>query len=905
VLGWFVGVALAVAPVCSDLVDDDMPPRVKIPNRWPDPTVRCLDTGPARETLLQRARRCVREEPEDPAAVRVLGALGGRRDVSTLETLAMSGWHAADVAEALGSMEEAGARDALLRVACGATNWLPAVEQLMRDPRPEELSLYLEAWDKRSSRAPWAIGELSTDGGRAWLVRRRSISGLARDLHPDAVAALRELVVLPKDARSALRGMDGEHPLFRELLDRVWSDPRAEMDLAGLAARLPDDEAQALLRRLLAEGSPIQQRVAGRLIGYEEARFEALARSIWEAGPPLAQVGMVQAGSGTLDALWDLLDDSEARWEAAEHLLLSLRGDEDRRRKVARGVLDEAPESEHALQRLAQHVLDGTHQPGASGFAAAAKVEGEAHPARPRRQPRDAAELRAQFQAWWDEGPTREQQAWGRAVMPWVWEGSAQLEQVRRLVLFDHPMVFADAADPAGLEAFAAADRRRTVKPHHRAWLRTDEAWERVNAYPRVHLLAAFVRPESFDRALSIAQERSEKHDGWPAFPSEPEAFDVSERRRWLANGMRDPLRMPENMLRGLADGKLYYEEPLARIAAHPGQRWRLWAYVDRLDDDQERASMVGALVNADWTTQAPPSDVVAAARGMASHGAYRLLAVVGDADGLAEHLDEATGLRSVVWRELFDVVTTVPGLDPSVVELVAERGRRGELTTQEQEKAWAVPQLRDVLGADPCTAVRLAKEPTFELSDEALLEAMTACPAGVPILPPERAARVQQLLIAAGDVQRALKVHLGNVPLLESYLDDRELRVEVLQQLSTAEPSPETWPRLHEWLATWTEEERPAFRELVRVYRRHRPVELRRVLGARVAEEDDVLAIDALIGLHSDLDALEALIPVVERGGVEAERVARRIQGVGKAVYERHRALVDGVLAPSWEVRE
>ena len=116
------------------------------------------EAGVPKETLLQRARRCVVEVPDDPANVRVLGVLGGKRDISVLEALGTAGWHAEDVAEALAFMEHRSAREALVRVACRADAWEPAVRALMRAPRAEEVDLYLEALE-RDSRAASAVGQ--------------------------------------------------------------------------------------------------------------------------------------------------------------------------------------------------------------------------------------------------------------------------------------------------------------------------------------------------------------------------------------------------------------------------------------------------------------------------------------------------------------------------------------------------------------------------------------------------------------------------------------------------------------------------------------------------------------------------------------------------------------------------
>lgn len=161
---------LLVAGVCADLptypLELGLPPEV-----WPSADTRCLDLGSPRETLLERARRCVREEPEDAAPLRLLGHLGDVDDLTLLEAVASHGIQVEVAIDAMLRIDEDVARSHLLRVACHGVDGRYAVEMLGqlepeaqfladavedgRFPRPD---LYGETWQRwtpeRIRRAP-------------------------------------------------------------------------------------------------------------------------------------------------------------------------------------------------------------------------------------------------------------------------------------------------------------------------------------------------------------------------------------------------------------------------------------------------------------------------------------------------------------------------------------------------------------------------------------------------------------------------------------------------------------------------------------------------------------------------------------------------------------------------------
>ena len=164
-VAWW-SVAWAGAGLCRGLAPLDVEP---LPEQRPPLEGRCLDTGKPSETLRKRALRCVDEDPTDPAPLRVLGVLGTNRDVAVLEQRALGGLHTDVASEALARLGTDEARAALVRVACFATDWPAAVAELAKDPRAEELELYVEGWHRGAAGAERAIGRVGTEEGRALL----------------------------------------------------------------------------------------------------------------------------------------------------------------------------------------------------------------------------------------------------------------------------------------------------------------------------------------------------------------------------------------------------------------------------------------------------------------------------------------------------------------------------------------------------------------------------------------------------------------------------------------------------------------------------------------------------------------------------------------------------------------
>ena len=99
--------SIALVAFGSDVCAGVGPPeqRLSYPDHWPTYLGRCLDVGPGEETLLERARRCALEEPEDPAPVRVLSYLGGPSDIPWIEAAALDGPNREEAVLALLRME--------------------------------------------------------------------------------------------------------------------------------------------------------------------------------------------------------------------------------------------------------------------------------------------------------------------------------------------------------------------------------------------------------------------------------------------------------------------------------------------------------------------------------------------------------------------------------------------------------------------------------------------------------------------------------------------------------------------------------------------------------------------------------------------------------------------------------
>jgi len=492
VVAWW-SVAWAGAGLCRGLAPLDVEP---LPEQRPPLEGRCLDTGKPSETLRKRALRCVDEDPTDPAPLRVLGVLGTNRDVAVLEQRALGGLHTDVASEALARLGTDEARAALVRVACFATDWPAAVAELAKDPRAEELELYVEGWHRGAAGAERAIGRVGTEEGRALLIRRRSLGGLAVDPHPDAVAALREEIRDVGDARRMLAAMDGDHPLFEEMLERVWADPDAHHDLPMRMVKLPDDRAEAWLRRAVGEGPDQDRFLAGRWVAYGKERFAHVADWIREEGGPWASLGLAE-GTRDLDAV--------------------------------RALLEQVPTSETRLRERAEALLE--RKPGA--VMAWAKDLPSGPPARDRVVVKDAEQLRARFGAL---PPDSQERGAIGAVLPWVWSSEDELQALRILAVIDHPRVLVDGADAAGLDAFAKMDHRRLVTRRLRSWMRAEGSPEPPPMRPtggRELVLAALA-------------------DGVP--PSEPDARAIARHpgQRWLLVEALPSLQEPEPVLAAL-----------------------------------------------------------------------------------------------------------------------------------------------------------------------------------------------------------------------------------------------------------------------------------------------------------------------------------------------------------------
>lgn len=823
-IGW-VAWALAGSP-CEEEALGKLPV-LELSEAWPE-SGRCLDRGLG-ETLLERARRCVREVPEDPASVRVLGALGGRKDVPVLEALGTNGWHVTDVVEALESIDTRGSREALLRLACRGSQWRPAVHALLQDPREDEIDLYLEVLEKGGSSELWALGSVGAERTRRALIHAGKLKGLVADPHPDAAAALQDLVGPTDKAVLALRSMVPNHPMYVPLLDRLWDEPRMQIYLPRRSWALRDEEALPRIEQLLREGEPRVQTGVASVLGEEPDRFPELTERVLRAGPPHARVRLAQFDRAYVPLLWELVDDPDVGWEAARTLLRRTTIPEEERRALAERVLAEAPEGD-AARRVARELLEGTPSPRTR------LLEEPSEEGRPRD---DVADADALLDAWRSMGRrlSVEERRWVKAVGPWIWQ---DWDDLRRLRGYLSPSLLADAGDAVGMEILGE-------DPQFRYGMRT-------------------VRP-------------------------------------WLNGPAARPAQRPDHAvttLRALERGELAEGVNVYPIAEHPGQRWRLVAALDEVGD-AEAERLLKALVAVDWRLQAVPAPVLEAARSMDDERSVRVLAVVGDVDALKQRL-VGEGLEARrAWSALVDVVITSVEPHPASVDLVrAELAHRG-LDAKQQVAAWRVPALRAALAPDPCSTVELAARASFDIADDALLAAIRTC-GRTPRLPVERGARIQEALLASGDVPLALRAHPASPELLAELVEAPEHRAVVLRELSSTEPPDELWPTLEQWLATWGEPEREALRELDRVFGRYRRQAGLRILGERLIEGNDDVVIDVLIGRSGD--DLEVLVPVVARGGPQGERVAERIRGVSKEVYARHRALIDAELAPSWEVR-
>ncbi len=234
----------------------------------------CLTRGPSSETLLERARRCVAEAPH-ASSLRVLGLLGGDRDITLLASYTQSNpTIRVGAIDGLGLKNTPAAREALRSVIClgPAANTDRALQWLAQDPVSTESALYAAhssfyggAHALAGLDEPWAWSVL--EAAVADHARRGSLPGSA-EVHalvhsedsamPTLSAGLRTLDARPPLAPvAAALGAQG-HPRANDTLLAMSesSDRQNRIEAAQNAAYLRIDIARGILERLAEDDDP-------------------------------------------------------------------------------------------------------------------------------------------------------------------------------------------------------------------------------------------------------------------------------------------------------------------------------------------------------------------------------------------------------------------------------------------------------------------------------------------------------------------------------------------------------------------------------------------------------------------------------------------------------------------------
>ena len=906
---------------CRDLPElgatDGLPP-----DAWPTYQGRCLDQGPKKETLLDRARRCVEEEPEDPAPIVLLGHIGDESDVPALEALALRGMHADPAVDSLALLDPAAARPALVRIACHAhLGNQQAVSVLAAAPRPEEWTLYAKHWHGDRVIAE-ALGGLGLPEGREVLLRnlesrpelRDAMAALAQDRTPEGVRALLDLRADPVLHARIVQALPADHPSFGQVIEEAAADAVPEVRAAVARSRgLGDARGVAALRQVLADPDASVRAAAARTVAADEERFEDLDATAADLGDPeraivyhVYRVGREDPAS--VEPLRSLREVPATRWEATRALLGARRLlPPEELNALAQQTVDdeEAPED---LRSVAQYVL-GLRE-------ASAPIAGEpertdfssATPrfSRERVSVRDAKRWAKRARAALND-ESEENDAFGLAVLPWVGDDTDidRLAGTSRRGPRTRPL--ADLGTPAAL------DRMTTSRSHGLpwAWARSDRAWEELVAIGDVHRLRGIVRPEVYEILLRDHQERASRGRR-PT--DEPEEWTIREQRTRLQRRFQDTHQLPTAASLAAED-----ERTLASIAQHMGHKWILLDALPSLPEAQQ-AIALEALVQAHWRGT-PPEVVVEAARASTSRGAWRVRIAIGETDAVLEAMRTPRGRASQHALAAVVEALSVPEPPSELLDPMVAWVRSGEFPPMSVGALLGAPALRPVLKEavlagelplrSPCDALRWVQDRNgLPMDDGWIIDTLMQCGRQARLKLRDRV-RLQDLQdqmlereLHDEQLATALSLDQTRVELVLPHLDNEEIRVRntVLGTMQrTRIPEGES-ARVVGWAAEESREQRAGGGGAMRVLLKHDPEAALPLLTARVAAQDDGHATAALKQIGTD-EAFAALIPVLERGtSRRLEEIGRWVKEHGGPVYEANRALVDGLVTPTWK---
>ena len=899
---WLVSWAMAGPHPCADLpeVPGDLG---RPPNHWPAYDGRCLDRGPATETLAERARRCTAEEPEDPGPIALLGFLGDDRDVPLLEALALRGLNPDEAARALGHLGTEPARAALVRVACHAPGRRhAAIAALAIDPRPEEWPLYAEDVEKDTT-VTRALGSLSLPEGRRVLMspvsQGKAVSGwvargLAMDLSEEGVQAFLSLRDHPNGPAEVLRAVRPEHPAFDRLVAeaRTSDEPQVRRALLDKLHALGHRAATAVVKDGLDHEQVEIRRFTATGLAREDG-FRRLHRRAASNDDPARAVAYHGARSATdarsLRALQALRDEPSVRWEATEALLRKVDALPDKERKALLAEVLADPEAPASVVRHAKRYADedaATPKPSETLTIPPLDLR----LSRDRVPVADAERWRARARAALTDHDLSNNDL-ALAVLPWVGDDSDArfFRHIRRLP------ALAALATPSALEELAA----RIEYPTLWSWTRTERGWQELTATAtHVGHLRGLVRADVYEamRQLHNAHPDVSEYSEWEAVPA---GGTAREQREAMAHYLGPQPTAPTPGWVATLDHRA-----LGIAIRHIGHRWWVLAELDTLEPGM-RAWALQRLARAPWRTL-PPQVVVDAARADSSQQAWTLRLQVGDTSQAIEAMQQRSPEGDTALWAVLEAVGE-PDPPPELLEAVRSDLLGGRFPQGLLDRAAAIPALestvRDALLAGrlpgaPCVGLRWVG--TLDLDDDWVVEQLLSCPGPRPKVPRDRVLGVQRLLLArvSTDAQlcTALNLDHTDAEVVRPHVrnDDACVRQAVWATLRKA-PVPDS---LVPWLIERAIDGNQQAMQALAANAPRKAVEL---LAERIAFADDRHAAGLLVGIGTD-EAMVALVPLLERGTyTRRDEVAHWLRRHGGAPYDDHRALVDALLVTTW----
>ena len=783
--------ALAFAgDVCADLPPPER--HVVYPNGWPDYPGRCLDVGPVEETLLDRARRCLQVEPEDPAPLRLVSYLGDASDVPAVEAQALDGPNGKLAVSALIRLAPDDLRERLLRIAC-TTRSGRALEHLAQAPRLEEAPLYAASVN-HSSHAARALGTLGTTEGRRLLDGAQphfAIEGLVMDWSDEGLAALRARWQQAKDPAEILYRLPAEHPEWSTYLSEALVEERL---LTAAVDRVPDlSDPAAMLVLVAALRSPTDalRGDAAQQIGRDPSRHAWFLPQVTRDPVLAAHVHLGRRRSARdpaerqlqEDRLEQLLEHPQARWIVLEDRLRRTHDVE-----LARRLVDD-PKTPEGLRRRAERTLRYDAEEVEPPPVDPATFGESPTFSRNRTPVADAEALATEARRVFAD-PTTGSMGWAMAVLPWVGD-DRDIDALRTAVVSGYGPWYrlADLGTEAALDAIP--DRMHRGQQLW-GWTRSARGWEHlVKTATEASHLQSVVRPEAYEAAT-----RLNAPDTSTARPDP--TWSVAQQRQAFQRRFRLPPRAQLDRLEQLS------ARQLRSMVDSPALRAEL---VRRLPELVDPSEVLRALVDADWRGQRPPEPVVAASRGRRDRGAFRVLVAAEELEPVLaalDHTDASTrrqALGALVQRD-----------DPAVLDAVQQRVQSGRLDAIDVAAlAMATPyhpileQALSQPGFDRCYALRYVGRGSFDLDDATLVAILAHCERPPQLrVAPERRRRLQAMVVATPDADAVTALSLDHTDpnAVLPFLDDPDplVRNTILEHLFRAGLTPELADVVEEW---------------------------------------------------------------------------------------------------------